>query len=111
MSRFLSIIWHWFCAVGRCANRQPETQEQALRRRWHEDGDTEAFGQLLRMYFLVDSSPGVPVANLASPAGDVGGNAVSIHVATGPRLSHDVPTLPLEPFPHPSAGQPLFYTT
>lgn len=39
-----------------------------------------------------------------------------LHVATGPRLSHDVPTLPVaapkfsEPFPHPEAESPLFFT-
>lgn len=44
-----------------------------------------------------------------------------LHVATGPRLSRDVPTLPVnsmpaspinfgELYPHPNAGTPLFYT-
>lgn len=46
-----------------------------------------------------------------------------LHVATGPRLSRDVPTLPVditlapsqvaalaEPFPHPEAESPLFFT-
>lgn len=39
-----------------------------------------------------------------------------LHVATGPRLSRDVPTLPTgintpsEPFPHPASETPLFFT-